>query len=279
MDVSLQAMINLRVLSTGRRLFALTQVMKAAGERSFGELEAHCAIALKHDRNTRALETRWAAPAEKKTSPVQPIDVKADRTLVDIRDVAETHAGPGEEDEDLRKEVRGMLTAIYPEGVLAVIQRPYIEQLSAMDGILETLKVKKFASLVADLGLTRKVKQLTKQVAEYRAALEQPTPETVGWDKVRVARAEGQDLVLQAVVMILARYRTHSADDVAARTALLGPILEQDEAVRLYLKARRAVEDVNPDTGAIDPSAPIGDAPAAPAPSPTPAVSSEKSDK
>ena len=269
MDISLQSLINLYVFSTGRRLFALAQVMKAASERSFPELEAHCALCIKHDRNTRALETQWAAPVQR-APLVQPIDVRADRTLVAIRDVAQSHADAEEEDEVLRAAVRAMLTALFPEGVLAVIHLPYVEQLSAMDGILETLKSKKFAGLVADLGLNRKVKQLAKQVAEYRAALESPAPEVVGFDKVRVARAEGHDLLLQAVAMILGKHRTRSAEDVAARGALLGPILVQDEAIRVYLKNRRTVQDVNPETGAVDPNAPIGEAPGAADANPSP---------
>lgn len=263
MDVSLQSLINLYVFSTGRRLFALGQVMKAAGERSFSELEAHCTAAIKHDRSTRALESQWAAPAPR--SPlVQPIDVRTDRTLVAIRDVAQAHADSDEEDEELRGGVRALLTAIYPQGVQAVIQLPFVEQLSAMDGILETLKSKRFAPLVADLGLNRKVKQLAKQIAEYRAALESPPAETVGFDKVKVARATVQDYLVQAVAMILAKHPTRSAEDVAARSALLGPILVQDEAIRQYLKSRRAVQDVNPETGAVDPNAPVGEGPGVP---------------
>jgi hypothetical protein len=34
------------------------------------------------------------------------------------------------------------------------------------------------------------------------------------------------------------------------------PILRQNEAIRQYLRARRGVEDVDPDTGEIDPNAP-----------------------
>ena len=259
MDGSLQSMLKLYVFSTGRRLFALAQVMKAANQRSFPELETHCAAAIKHDRNTRALEMQWAAPAQRPAA-VQPIDVRVDRTLVAIRDVAQAHADAEEDDDDVREGVRAMVTTIFPQGVQAVIQLPYVEQLSAMDAILESLKGKKLASLVADLGLTRNVKLLAKQVAEYRVALESPAPESIAWERVRVARATGQDLLLQAVAMILAKYRTSSAEDVAARNALLGPVLVQNEAIRLYLRNRRSVQDVNPDTGAVDPNAPVGEA-------------------
>ncbi len=274
MDVSLQSLINLYVFSTGRRLFALAQVMKAAEARSFAELEAHCAIAIKHDRQTRILENQWAAPAERQ-SPVQPVDAKVDKLLVSIRDVVQSNIDGEDEEEDLRKRMRALLTTLFPEGVLAVIKQPYIEELASVDRILDTLKAKEAASLVAELGLGRKVKKLAKLAVDYRAALEEPQPQTVGWDKVRAAQATGQDLLLQAVVMILAKHRTSGADDIAGRLALLGPILEQDEAIGRYLKSRRAVEDVNPETGAPDPSAPLGAAPSA-APAAAPPAKSDK---
>ena len=47
-----------------------------------------------------------------------------------------------------------------------------------------------------------------------------------------------------------------------ARSALLAPILKQNEAIRTYLRARRGVEDVDPETGEIDPSTAPVEAPA-----------------
>ena len=43
------------------------------------------------------------------------------------------------------------------------------------------------------------------------------------------------------------------------RGDLLAPILQQCEEISQYRRARRAVEDVDPDTGEIEPDAPTGE--------------------
>src|SRR5262245_13015513 len=96
MDVSLESLFTLYTFSTGRRLYALGKVMKVAAGMKLGDLEAHCAAAIKHDRQTRALETKWAAPAAT-PSRVQPVDVKVDRALVALRDAARAHADSEED--------------------------------------------------------------------------------------------------------------------------------------------------------------------------------------
>jgi hypothetical protein len=39
---------------------------------------------------------------------------------------------------------------------------------------------------------------------------------------------------------------------MVARSDLLGPILEQNDAIGVALKGRRSVVDVNPETGAVE---------------------------
>lgn len=153
-----------------------------------------------------------------------------------------------------------LLSAIFPGGsVIEVTQSTYVEELEAVDGILTTLKSKELAPIVTELGLTRLVKRLTKLAVDYRAAQEAPTAETVGWDKVRAARAAGQEDLLQAVAMILGLYPKSTPEHLATRANLLAPILKQNEAIRLYLRSRRTVQDVNPETGEVDPNAPVGE--------------------
>ncbi|MBK8256763.1 MAG: hypothetical protein IPK82_29340 [Polyangiaceae bacterium] len=262
MDISLASLINVYSLSTGRRLFALGQVMKVAKEQGYKDLAAHCDQALEHDHKTRALETAWAAPNLPAAGPgaVQRIDLALDRTLVAIRDSAQAHAdGAEEDDQELPKKVAKLLTAIFPAGVQAVTKATFVEQLAAVEGILATLKNKEYAATIQDLGLGRLVKQLGKLSGQFREALEAPEPPKVSFGDVRAARAQGQENLLQAVAMILGKHPTPSSTDLTARGALLGPILKQNEAVRLYLRSRRAIQDVNPETGEVDPNAPVAE--------------------
>ncbi|MBK8256757.1 MAG: hypothetical protein IPK82_29310 [Polyangiaceae bacterium] len=169
-----------------------------------------------------------------------------------IRDSAQAHAdGAEEEDQELPKKVAKLRTAIFPAGVQAVTKATFVEQLAAVEGILATLKNKEYAATIQDLGLGRLVKQLGKLSGQFREALEAPEPPRVSFGDVRAARAQGQENLLQAVAMILGKHPTPSSTDLTARGALLGPILKQNEAVRLYLRSRRAIHDVNPETGEV----------------------------
>lgn len=268
MDTSLSSLINVYTLSTGRRLLALGQVQKAAKECGFKELVAHCQQAQEHDRKTRATESIWAQAS---TAPVgnaalQRIDYQLDRTLVAIRDGAQAHAeGAADGDVETPARVAKLLSAIFPYGVTAVTRATFVDELSAVERILEQVKDPELASIVEELGLVRLVKQLARQAVEYRRALEVPDGRKKSFGDVRAARAKGQHHVLVAVVMILARYPGDSPEEAAARGALLGPIVAQNEAVRLYLKARRAVQDVNPETGEIEQDAPAEEPSGAPA--------------
>lgn len=54
----------------------------------------------------------------------------------------------------------------------------------------------------------------------------------------------------------MGKHHERTPEGTAARLALLAPILQQNEAIRQYLRARRAVADVNPETGEDEPAAP-----------------------
>jgi hypothetical protein len=94
------------------------------------------------------------------------------------------------------------------------------------------------------------------------------TTKSISFGEVKDARTQGQQLLLQAVAMILGLFPSESAADQAGRAKLLGPILRQNEAIRVYLRSRRNVEDVDPDTGLPVPVPGAADGPPGPAPAP-----------
>ena len=63
---------------------------------------------------------------------MQPVDAKVDKLLVSIRDVVQSNIDGEDEEEDLRKRMRALLTTLFPGGVLAVIKQPYIEELASV---------------------------------------------------------------------------------------------------------------------------------------------------
>ncbi|WP_437731917.1 hypothetical protein [Sorangium sp. So ce1335] len=263
MDGSLESIFNLYVFTTGRRLFALRQVRALAEEQRFTELVKHCDAAVEHDLATRAMERRWAGePVATGTNPAaQRIDALVDRTLGAIRDhvVAQTQgAAP---DDPIHKEVAAFLKPIFPVSVQAITSLPHIDELAAVDDIVALLKGE-LAPAAKELGLGRLVSRLADLAVQYREALEAPPPSLIDWGRVRAARAEGQGLLLETVAIILGKHHARTPEGTAARLALLAPILQQNAAIGQYLRARRAIADVNPETGEDEPAAPA--TPAAP---------------
>lgn len=214
------------------------------------------AAAIKHDRKTLGLEQEWGADETRPSADADAtrIDNLVDRTLSAIRDAAQAQADGADPEDEIVPMVNSFLKAIFPAGVAAITTLPFVEELAVVESIVTKLKgpLKK---TVDELGLTRQVKRLAKLAEQYRAALTAPSA-TLKFGDVRAARARGQDMLLEIVVIILARHRSSSADDVSARSALLEPIVNQNEEIRRYMRSRRTVTDVDPETGEPAPVAP-----------------------
>lgn len=268
MEAPLSAFFEFYQFPTGRRLFALAQVMKRAADAKLPDVVKHCNAALAHDRHCLDLERRWAGiaaeargkgppPVALPTSPgTLQLDALIDRTLTAIRDQAQNQTLGTAPDDPIRGVAASLLKEIFPSNVQDVTGLPFVEELAAVENILGKLTGKALAPAVKELGLERLVSSLVGLTDQYRAALQAPAPETLAFGQVRAARAEGQDLLLQTVAIVLGKFFRNTPEDATARAELLGPILEQQRAIAAALKGRRAVvEDVNPETGEPDPNA------------------------
>lgn len=258
-DMSLGSLLNLYQFSTGRRLFAMQQVLTRAHQRSLPPLEAHIELCLEHDHQTRQLDARWSGKTGKQIHVtgevlVQEVDSLVDRTLTALRNVAQAQADTATPGDGIAERVGTFLREIFPAGVAAITSLPYVDELAAVDRIVGRLQGD-LQPLVDILHLERQATRLAQLAVDYRAALEAPKS-TTSFGDVRSARARGQELMLEVVAMILGLYPRASGADLDARADLLGPIFQQNEAIRLYLRARRRVEDVDPETGDVDPEAP-----------------------
>lgn len=267
MDVALSSLFSMYQFSTGRLLFALQGVDRALRDHDddVGDIGEHVTKAIRHSRTTRQLEAQFAASQNTpRTNPkAAAVDIKLDRALVALRDAAQAHVTSADDDAEVAARASKLLVAIFPRGVQAVTQATFVEELSLVDGILAEIKAH-HAETVKTLGLSLFVTRIAKLNDEYRAA--QQTPATAGTDfsAVRAARQRGQEFLLEITAMVIGRYPLQSAPHVAARQALLGPILTQHEAIGVYLRGRRAPEDVNPETGEPVPAvvpAPVAEEP------------------
>ncbi len=263
MDSSLSTLLPLYSFSTGRRLFAFRQLLTLTQSPAhpFPTLETHLTTAIAHDNVTRDLERRYAttpAPAPNGISEAKRVDILVDRTLSAIRDAAAAQATGADPGDPIIATSEKFIRTIFPKGVNDMTSLGFIDELAAVEGIVKAFQGE-LAPIVAELGLTRLAKRLTKLAGEYHAVLNAPDPEVVRFGEIRAARAQGQQHLLQAVAQILGKHWRDTPEDVSARAALMAPILKQNEAIRQSLRTHRAVEDIDPVTGEINPSAPISE--------------------
>ena len=256
MDPGLSSFIQLNVFSTGRRLHAFRQVLLVAKEIGFPALEALLDTAIVAETETWALELRWgvlrrrgklSAKQLKAQRALQQLDAQVDHALIGLRDgAASLLQGAGPDEQELVDKVEAFLDALFPGGAQAVTSLPYAVELTAVQGIVEKLQGE-LAPAVTELGLGVQAKRLANLCKAYGDA--QKSVDTLDFGTVRAARAKGQHLLLEVVAVVLGACHEATGDHAQKRAALLAPIVKQNKAISDHIRARRAVPDVNPDTG------------------------------
>jgi hypothetical protein len=183
--------------------------------------------------------------------------------LSSLRDAAVAQATGADEGDPIIALSESFVRTVFPKGVIELTSLGFVDELAAVDNILAAFNTH-LAPAVTELGLTRLAKRLAKLAIEYRAALDAPDPTIISFGAVRAARALGQQHLLQAVAQIVGKHWRDTPDDIAARAALLTPVLKQNDAIRESLRIQRPVEDIDPVTGEV--------LSATPEPAPAPAL-------
>ncbi|MCG8423790.1 MAG: hypothetical protein MJE77_38325 [Proteobacteria bacterium] len=240
-------------LTTGRRLFAMRQLRKLALARGMSALVQRIDEAMAHDRSTRRLDLEWQKARNEGTA--DPVLVELDRlldsALVGLRDMTRALTRGARDNDPIHDQVEHLLSTIFPAGVSEVTGLPYVDELSAVETIIEMLRGE-LAELVEALGIGSQVARIESLTAEYRATQNQ-SKSRITYDKVKMARVKGHAFLCEVVAMVVGRFHRHDSDEHArARAELLAPILEQNEAIRTYRTRRRPVVDIDPDTGEPD---------------------------
>lgn len=258
--MDLEVWIDVGALSTGRRLFALEEMKGEA--QALGENEdvvARIDEATAHDEHTRDLEGLWGGVRAGNLDSVNmgAVDARLDKVISAVRDGAEAQRQGAPDDDPIHETVDTFLKTAMPEGVYAITSLPYVDQLSATQKLLATLRGP-LAGTVSELGLTRPVNLIAQILPEYRAGLHGPGGLGVTFVPVREARLRGRRYLREIVALIVGRYnRDEDPVHRAARERLLTPLLKQVQAARA-LRGRRSGNGAEP-VAPADPAQP-GDA-------------------
>ena len=263
MVIALENVITLATFTSGRRIYALRKARETANLIGRPDLVQRIDTALVDDRETRALDNRWAGSRGTPiySSDVPQIDNWVDQLLTSIRDAAASFTKGAFAGTSRQLEAERFLKAAFPNGVQAITSLPYIDQVAAVEVLLGQMQSSLGAQISA-LGLIGLVERLAELTAQYRVAVDQGREE-LDFATVQASRRRGQRNLLEVVAMIIGAYYSHTdADHMARRDQLLAPIMEQDKAIRALMSARRAVSDIDPDADAGAEDAPAEDAPA-----------------
>lgn len=255
MDASFESVIDMYVLSTGRRIHALRQCRAVAEEANLPEIVKLIDRALKHDMKTRELDLMWgnSTAKQKDDGALRVCDAKLDRLITATRDIPLSHIAGSEPKDPLALKVNAFVQDVFPAGVTAITSLPYVDQLTATEALIAKLKGQ-HAGLMKELGMTELVQKLTATSSEYAALQNAVVKGSLNFQDVRAARARGQRYLLQVVAMVSGTFFEDNEKHNHMRATLLRPILEQNDFIRAAQRARRTAEDVNPDTGEVEPA-------------------------
>jgi hypothetical protein len=223
-------------------LLALRKVRKVAVVMRLKRLVAEIDQAIAHDLHTRELDLRWNARKGAPTNPgaLQEIDNLADNALTGLRDGAVSATRGARPGEPIHDTVESFLEELIPGGVHAITSLPYPDQYAALEVMVGKLQGP-LASTVTALGLDTQAARLAALTAEYRVALEnRGESDAIQYAEVQAARELGQTNLLEIVASIMGTfYQSRNPEHMTARSDLLGPILDENERIRAYLRARR----------------------------------------
>jgi hypothetical protein len=257
MDATLSSFFRLRQFTTGRRVTAMTQVSAVAKRLAktgleTGEVRKIAQRTLRYDKKTAEVEAGWEqakASGSRRDDMMSNIDADMDRSLTKFRDAIESRTFAMENEEDV-KAVEAMIHAAFPNGVATISNENYNDQFSKTKNMIATLK-KDFGETIALAQAEPLLAAIEKKNERYGQVLAArgDGKEAVDFGMVRAARAKAQNSMLLLVARVFVDFPSDKKDDLAARGALLAPIIKQDDEIGAFLSAHRRVADIDPATG------------------------------
>jgi hypothetical protein len=252
-------LINLYVFPTGRRIYAQRQVLAIATEREITLLVRQLVANIAADQATRDLELQWAGHDDRKHALGAPaVDAELDRAVSALSETVNLKLVAFGSGSKMGQAALRIRQRIFPMGMQAITALTYVEQHEAVSTLLRLLGPGgDLANQVEILRLDDLLERIGEVNERYGKLLSTGNIRDVTHDKIRKAQATGQRNLLRVAAWILGHYQDDDRD-LEARLTLLGPIVRENEAIRVHRRNRRRPTDVDPETGEeiIDPTNP-----------------------
>lgn len=173
---------------------------------------------------------RQAQKASRGEGRTRPIDALVDANFGQMHDIL-TREASNYADEPSGQLARSVLDVVFPNGLAAVTQIPYEEQV-ALNEYQVALIREKHPEAPAELGFERQLARIEGLLPDYRDSLE--LPDMVSALDVGEAYGAMQVALLRVVAWIMAM-----VDDADRRAELMAPVYDQEARLAAAYAARR----------------------------------------
>lgn len=251
-------LVRISTFTPGRAAFAAKRVralIQGEGERGLAS-EADRLVACAEEaiiQRRNWVQKRAAAARTRRGQRLLALHKRIVRLVSAIHTNAQSFVRSTDESEPDAGEASHLLNDLFPRGPSDIVRQEFEDQAATVADFVRQLDGR-FANLANTLGLAPLVRQLATANVGFMHALAVAPAGAMPYDAIIAAENETQERLARLVISIA---HTHSGTDARAvtrRAQLLAPILEQDARIGDALRNRRAVRDVDPDTGEeVDP--------------------------
>jgi hypothetical protein len=258
---SVRSLIGLYEFTPGRAIFCVQGTRKEATKRQLPDLVAVCDVTLDASHKffdaTAAWERTKNVPKARGEGEAVALDPLLDKAVSGLYDGAANFSRSLSANHDLSVLAQQFTRKAFPRGPAGITTLAFEDESVAVKNLLKRCDdPQDLGSFVAKLNLSPFVEEIRARSVQFEAALRKTSPAEISWGKVKEAGAETQERLAELVVKIAGTYNLRTDEHIAARAALLGPIMEQNERIAQARKHRRPVTDVDPSTGLDTPTQP-----------------------
>lgn len=246
---TVEDLVNLHVIPPGRVVFAMSAVLNDLKTSDDKPMRVFVERVRNQAMRTWDEEQRWLAARRGEQGYLRAIRAAnevADARLNGFHGQLEslTHLVDAPK---LRKAIEEIEAIVFPDGPHAVVSAEYAEQVGYVLGAMDRLKAE-HARHLGQLKLKNHVDTVVEAHLDLQRALESGR-RGAGFESVISARAALQRVLRVLVARSVSQYPGWNEGDRPARMLILQPLLAQNDQVDNYLRRRRSVRDVNPETG------------------------------
>ncbi|MCU0689927.1 MAG: DUF6261 family protein [Polyangiaceae bacterium] len=253
---TVSVLFNLYQQPPGGVIYSVEGTKQAAVRLNLPDVAQSCDACLESaraylDRNGQWERTKNTSKARGE-GEARTLDPTLDRSVAGIYNHVENLVRSFSKDHELAVAAREFSRLAFPNGAEGITSLPYAEELVAVKNLIQRSDdPDDLAALVDKLSLKPMVENLRELAVKFETALRRVFPGETTWDQLKVAAADCHERYVQLVALIAGKYNLQTPEHIAARVALLGPIMEQDARIAESRKLRRPVPDVDPNTGEL----------------------------